>query len=296
MKHKYLKLIIFTLTCLLLFTNHNKRSIYDPSFVTVTKSIYNNESYTTISMNRKDKRIKAKYFTASSNGKSVYQRYLEWSKGKNVILLTSAGYIDRYNERIPEGLTIDDGKLINRSIEKGKFDALVIIYPSQGGGGIVVSNLIDGNLNATCNNYNRSFNLRNNQDDFEDFIECANNESFTVFQTHLLVYKNELKLFNNSSNTKQERRFLAVGTTNDGNTIHAITQHPIETTLKEGAQKVFNFLKDKKGFKDIVFMINLDTGRQDVFRFFDKNGNKRDDIIGSEDPSKAINLLVYYFE
>ena len=157
----------------LVFTNFSYKIIYDPALVTITKSTYNNETFHSINMNRKGQRIKVKYFNGTNQGKTVYQRYAEWSKGKNIILFSSAGYVSSLDNNITEGLTIDEGRLVNRSIEKNKFDALVIIYPPQGGGGIVVSNLTDGNLNATCKSVYTTFDLRKKSDEGVPLTETS---------------------------------------------------------------------------------------------------------------------------
>ena len=55
-------------------------------------------------------------------------------------------------------------------------------------------------------------------------------------------------------------------------------------------------MKDFKDMQDVTFMINLDTGYQDVFQLYDKNGNERTDIAGQRDLGVAVNLLTYYFQ
>ena len=46
----------------------------------------------------------------------------------------------------------------------------------------------------------------------------------------------------------------------------------------------------------IEFMVNLDTGYQDVFKLYDTNGSEKNDIKGTEPLTSAVNLLVYYYE
>jgi hypothetical protein len=278
------------LTCLSYFIICGFTINYDPSLVEITKAKFENEDYVMVSMSRKGEKVKAKYFTSAYNGDDVYTRYLKWSKGKNIILLSSAGYINNDNQAIPDGLTIDDGNIINNV--KQSFDGLVIVYPT---GGIAVSNLKEGNLFIKCNSGDKTLNL-NNSLDISSFKSCAQEQKLTVFQTHLLVYKDQLKFGNNYSTKNQERRFLAVGKDKNDNMVHVLVHHPLETTLKEGAVKVFNFLKDFKEMKQIIFMINLDTGRQNVFKLYDKSGNERFDIKGQTPITQAVNLLVYYFE
>ena len=270
---------------------------YDPNLVEVTTSVYNNDKFIMINMKRDGQRVKAKYFAAKgANGDNVYKRFTEWSKNKNIILLTGAAYFTTtsYDNAVPVGLTIDNGVLVNENLPVNRMDGLVIVYAT---GGIACSNISDGNLliKGNCNPTSKVMDIRNAWDR-KDFINCAKEQSATVFQQHLLVYKDQLKIAVNSNQNKRERRFLAVGTDENGVTVHTIVHYPTFTTLMDGAQKVYQFLKSYKGMKEVIFMINLDTGNQDVFRIYDKSGNIRTDIKGPVDPEKAVNLLVYYYE
>lgn len=270
---------------------------YDPNYVEVTTSVYNNEKFIMVNMKREGEKVKAKYFAAkSSNGDNVFKRFTEWSKNKNIILLTGAAYFTgtNYDDAVPFGLTIDDGKLVNENMPPKGFDGLAIVYAT---GGIACSNISDGNLliKGKCNPNNKTMDVRNAWDR-KEFINCAKEQSATVFQQHLLVYKDELKISTNSSSEKRERRFLAVGKDESGKMVHTIVHYPTYTTLLNGAQKVYKFLKEYKEMKEIIFMINLDTGYQDVFRIYDKTGKIRTDIKGPVEPEKAVNLLVYYYE
>ena len=49
------------------------------------------------------------------------------------------------------------------------------------------------------------------------------------------------------------------------------------------------------GYK-VYGILNLDTGCQNVFQYFDSNGKKDQIIKGSTPLDDARNLLVYYFE
>jgi len=295
MKKYYL--IIFCITCLAFISFENKVAGYDPNYVEVTTSVYNNEKFIMINMKRDGEKVKAKYFAAKdASGNNVYKRFSEWSKNKNIILLTGAAYFtgSSYADAVPFGLTIDDGKLVNENMPEKGFDGLAIVYAT---GGIACSNINDGNLliKGNCNPTNKTLDVRKIWDR-KEFINCAKEQNATVFQQHLLVYKDVLKVFYNPKDEPRERRFLAVGKDENGKMVHTIVHYPTYTTLLDGAKKVNNFLKDYKGMKEIIFMINLDTGAQDVFRIYDKNGKARTDVKGPVDPEKAANLLVYYYE
>lgn len=270
---------------------------YDDDYVQISTVKYQGHKYNVIYMDRggSGNRIKAKYFAAKdpSYGTSVPKRYSNWSDNKNIICVTSGTYMDSYSsDAKPVGLTVDNGIVVNSSI--ADFDGLVIVYAT---GGVVATNLEDANLKVQGGEISGiKLDLKNNSYHKTKFLEwCKDNEA-TVFQTHLLAYKNKIKVSAyNSSSDSRERRFLAVGTDDDGNVIHCIVHSPEYTTLYEGTKRVLNFLNSFKEM-NVIFMINLDTGAQDVFELYDKFGNIKPEIKGSKDISTAVNLLVYYYE
>ena len=292
------KLLLFTTLLVIIITtpsfNIPKLVSYDTKYVEVSTAIWNNEKYIMVSMNRDGDRIKAKYFAAKDySGASVYQRFNNWSLGKSLVLVSSGTYMnDSYQ---PVGLTIDNGIIVNRTLSN-EFDGLVIVYAT---GGVVVSNIADGNLSIKCEGVDRKYDIRKALDR-ENFMECAQKVEATVFQTHLLAFKNELKIYPSPGcklpPCERERRFLAVCKDDDGIVYHIIVHSPTPSTLYDGSRKVFKFLREYKDMKEVVFMINLDTGYQDVFQLYDDKGNIRNDIRGMKDLSVAVNLLVYYYQ
>ena len=295
---KLLVILITVSSSLLLSFMTFFKSSYDPEYVKIGAQNYNGEKFVYVSMTRSGERIKAKYFAAKDEyGRSVYSRFSEWSKNKNVVLLCAAAYYTENTntgEKLPSGLTIDNGKLVNKEISD-RGSALVIVYAT---GGIAVSNLKEKNLNMTCDGASKTFNLKDSWDR-NQFISCAEKQSATVFQQHLLVYRNQLNDFSGANQFKtaiKERRFLAVGKDANGVLKHIIIDYPTQTTLITGAEKVLNFLKDAYDMKEVIYMVNMDPGAQNVFKLYDKNGNIRNDIQGTVDPKDAVNLLVYYFE
>jgi len=285
--------IILTLPSLLLAQANT--NCYGKDYVEVSNVTYKGDNYSIVYMLRSGDRIRAKYFAAKSNsGDTVYERYRKWNNANQGIVLVSSGtyWNDDY---IPDGLTIDNGVIVNNTIMKGKMDALTIVYAT---GGIVVSNLKDGNLKLSGGGVrsNREFDLRGNSKDLYDFINWAKKVEATVFQTHLLAYDNNLKISSYDSNPKErERRFLAVGKNEDGDIIHLIVHRPKYASLYDSARKTKDFLND---FVDmnVIFMINLDTGNQDVFELRNWNCSVNKSIKGKKPLDKAANLLVYYFK
>ena len=295
--------IIGSGTLKLLSISNYSVQCYDPNFVELSTSTYKNEEYVVIMMNKAGQRIKAKYFAAPDNGKSVYKRYTDWSaRIKNIILVSSGTYMDEcYNEETakPVGLTIDNGIPVNETLIKNKMDALAIVYAAGGsGGGIVVTNLADGDLTLKGNGIDekRKFNLRRSADDLDDFLEWAKSQEATVFQTHLLVYKNALKISATNSNTaKRERRFLASGKDGDGQSFNIILNSPASSSLYESSKKALEFLNKFKEI-NVSYMINLDTGCQNVIELRNSNCSVNKAVSGTQTINSAVNLLAFYFQ
>jgi hypothetical protein len=288
---------ILTLSFIILSFNNSKLTsmFYENDYVEISTVTYKNEKYSSVLLSRKDDRVKAKYFAAKDEyGNNVYSRFEKWKlKNPNTILLSSGTYYDGYSgSEKPVGLTIDNGELVNETLENDKMDALVIVYAT---GGIVATNLKDGDL-AVGSNPNRKYNLRGNAWDKQEFMDWAKENDATVFQTHLLVYKNVLKVGSNSSQTQRERRFLAVGKDDEGNYKHIIVNCKNQTlTLYQGAKNALDYLNNFENIT-VTFLVNLDTGSQDVYQLFNKDGSINNNIKGTSDPKQAKNLLVYYYE
>ncbi|MFZ9942084.1 MAG: hypothetical protein ACO3O0_00595 [Bacteroidia bacterium] len=290
------KIIVFVVCLASITISFAPSDIYDPSYVTFSKVKQENGNYYLLYMNRtgSGNKIKVKYFSAKdpNTGETVASRYKKWRKGKNIIGYSSAGYmVSNGYEYTPDGFNVDNGTLVNTTMETAKFDALVVVYAT---GGVVATNLKDGDL--TLGDFpNRKFDLRKKPIDKATFEKWCETNNATVFQTHLLAYKDVMRISSyNSSNVTAQRRFLAVGY-ESGDTYHAIVQIPGQTTLYEGSKRAFDFLKKYKGM-EIVFLINLDTGMQDVCQVYKADGSTNNAMVGTEDINSAVNLLVYYYE
>jgi hypothetical protein len=269
---------------------------FDTKYVQVSNSQVGNYTIGMMKLNRKDNHVKVKYFATTENGVSVANRYKQWAQGKNIILYSSGTYFG--GNYIPVGICIDNGNIVNNEVIQSGFDALAIVYQT---GGIAVSDLKQGNLNIVSNGQSMTVNVRNGLD-AQKFKSWAQTNSATVFQTHLLCYNNELKTYpSNDANALKSasRRFLAVCQDKQGALQHVILNIKEQVTVYEGSKAIRDYLLHPSSvFNKIFFMINLDTGMQDVFESYDGNG-KRDTrkYFGGTSPlSDARNLLVYYYE
>jgi hypothetical protein len=263
--------------------------------VSYDHTTYRGDEFAAVYMSKKNGRIKAKYFAAEGSGGSVYNRYQQWSRGRDIIAVTSGTYMDEceaYKNPKPVGLTVDNGLLVNRSYEP-KLGGLIIV---QATGGIATSKIKDGDLEVVCGyGGKKRFNIESSWDR-SAFIDCAEDIAATVFQAHLLVWKDKLNVSRADPN-KRERRFLAVGYdwSEPRNIVYTLVHLPDYITLYDGTVKARDIVMDYYRMKEMVFLINLDTGCQDIFRIYDRNGREMD-MKGEQPLSQAANLLVFYYE
>jgi len=293
-----IRILMFSILSVLITTTitaQGTTGCYDRDYVEVSNVEYKGENYSVIYMQRSGERVRAKYFAAKdAYGNSVNKRYNNWKNtNPGVILVSSGTYWN--GQGIPEGLTIDNGVMVNESLIRNKMDALTIVFAT---GGIVVSDLKEGNLRISGGGVNpkRKFDLRGNSQDLYDFKKWAKSQEATVFQTHLLVYGDELKISGyNSDKNPRERRFLAVGKNEDGDIIHMIIHRPDYATLYDSSKKTKEFLNNYAEM-EVIFMINIDVGFQDVLELKNWDCSTNKTIKGRIGMNKAVNLLVYYFK
>ena len=131
--------------------------------------------------------------------------------------------------------------------------------------------------------------------DYQKFLRWAEEVAATVFQTHLLAWKNKLDVGKYNSNaTAQERRFLAIGYDEFGNPVHCIVNKPKAESLYISAEKVLNFLS-KNEFIDVIALCNLDTGAQNVVQLYTPSGKVNTAVKSTYNLNSSRNLLVYYY-
>lgn len=286
--------------CLLfiLFCGFRKeRRDYDPSLATV--ETYGDMGIVKIS--RKGGRMKVKYFADQDQlMNSVNSRYNSWSQGKNVVAYTDGTYMTNCEYRLanPVGVCVDNGRIINKNIRMTDLDGLVIV---QATGGVVASDLKEGNLQIfPTTDAPFTVDIRNNVLQFNQFLRWSVSDVATVFQAHLLIYKNEFKIGSNAD-TRQanNRRFLAVCREGDNISYFIINNRSSSgITLYNATVDAWNYLNSR--VSQVVFMINLDTGCQNVFSVFSPTGAHYSNPLFSPDNpiamTNAENLLVFYYE
>jgi len=245
-------------------------------------------------ISRKGGRVKAKYFAHKQNGYHVHHRYTTWrvNDGKNIILKSSGTYATSWNNSdLPVGVTADNGVIVNRDYSS-KMDGLVIVYAT---GGIAVSNIEDGDLFLTS--LNKKVDITNYSDRAK-FLKWAEREDVTVFQTHLLAYKNKIEISKNYGSGRTARRqFLTLVKDENGEIFHVIFYlKDKEYSLYDGTTLVLEYLKHKK--YNTVAMLNLESGGAHILNTAgeatDCNGNN---LWGTSNNYDAMaNLFTYYIE
>jgi len=272
---------------------------YDKTLVEIKTLDVAKEPCGVIKLRRSGNHVKVKYFASNLvAGVTVSDRYKTWSYNKNIIAYSSGTYMNScVSEASPVGLCIDQGYIINENLAMDKLDGLMIVYAT---GGIVASNLKDGNLTIVDGTVRKTLDIRNNAYDKAEFLSWAKKMEATVFQTHLFVYGDKVILKDNSSQAPASRRFLAVCKLDNNDIVHYVINLPTPCAIRDGADKAYNYLKNMEDVKEITFMINLDTGCQDIFTLYDPAGQEFNSRHFQGDHrlplSKAANMLVYYYE
>jgi hypothetical protein len=235
-------------------------------------------------MNRSSKKVKAKYFAHKTYSQSVYERYEEWKSGRDVVMACSGAFTTKdYSKTV--GLTVDNGREVNRNIDNS-MDGLVIVYAT---GGIVVSDIDDGNL--FLGSLGKKIDPR---EDKMTLLRWAESEAATIFQTQLLIYKNQVRITRKGRTEDAHRRYLVLAYAPNGDLYHIVYHINHNEYLFDSARKVFNHLREDKDM-DVVAMINLDTGMYNILNVFDEYGSRDRNIGGDVRIEKATNLIAYEY-
>lgn len=285
-------LLLLQFSALICFGQDNRISLKSYTNIhdgkaSMYKVYFNNTYYGfSIWMNRKtNPSIKAKYFAYKYGSYSVYDRFNNWGNDKNIICLMSGAFTSDYYK--PIGLTIDDGNIVNRGINY-TMDGLVIVYNT---GGIAVSDLDEKNLYVNNLGY---LNVRNSYDK-ERFIDWAKNENATVFQTQLLIYKNKIKC--SYQNELRERRLLVLAEDSNGDILHVVfdIDKSNGVSLYHISEIILNYFKSTN--REIIAMLNLDTGMYNMFSVRSKSGKEFQTPKGTKNYEfkDVVNLVVYYY-
>lgn len=281
-----------------LFISFAALAQYDVNFVETSVTVFEGDKIGIIDMSKDQNHIKIKYFAGNYNGTSVYDRYLLWARSKKVIAYSSGTYMTLCDpsKATPVGICIDNGKLVNNTMTND-LDGFAIVYNT---GGIAVSNLKDKDLKVTGKDGKvLTLNLRDAYDK-NIFVNWAKENEATVFQSHLFYYKNDFFITPQKSSTKSpaSRRFLAAGYDENKILHNYILNIKAKCDLFPGTKKAVEFLKKVKEVNNLVFLINLDTGCQDVFQTNKADGSvdSRPEFKGEIPIEYATNLVAYYYE
>ncbi len=275
---------------------------FESSYAQGTKSFLDGK-YTTFSDNstgntiqffafsREQNTIKAKYFAQEAP-----KQFKAWKKQvkPNILMITVGAYSTSFNidERKPLGLTVDNGKTVNKKLEEDKLDALVVVY--NGGsqkGGIGIVNLETSPLKVNQGEVGEYW-VKDSFIDRQKAIGWAEKHGATLFQAHLLYDKNGICFpsaakFNGKTT---ERRYLAVAT-KGGVAYHIVADIPSNEHFNRGGEKVGEILTEK-GYK-VYGVINLDVGGYNLLQAYDDQENV---IRKTDHPiSSTTNLIIWYY-
>jgi hypothetical protein len=273
-------------------TTKSIKTGYDPSLVKIISNDYNGIDYCCVRMNRKDDRIKAKYFAHELNGQDIVQRYNQWKNTRKVVVACAGTYFLE-NTYIPDGLCVDGGTVINRAFSS-KMDGLVIVYAT---GGVVAVNAKLSKVNVIENGVSVSFDVKNEYQK-NLFLNWAKSVSATIFQTHLLAKDDVCLVAPNSSAQERERRFLVVSKGFNNNIYHSIVYTKTYITLRNFTLGILQYMKNAQQMKEVSFILNLDTGNQDWIQTFNSDGSLKPIESGSclRSDKFVRNILAYSYE
>lgn len=246
----------------------------------------------TVWIKRKSGKVKAKYFAYKDmrSDRSVYSKYNSWKHSKEIVLVCSGAYTAERkgdSRMVPTGLTVDNGKIVNRNY-RDDMDGLVIVYAT---GGIAVSDIEEGNL--SLKSIEKKVDVKKSEDR-TILISWAREEGATIFQTHLLAYRNTLRIDEKGRTERAERRMLALAIDKDGDVVHILFNIQEEVYLYDIARDILSYLQNKD--MNVVAMLNLDTGWYNILEVYDSDGDKYNRLQGDKPLTKATNLVAYYYE
>ncbi|WP_461043835.1 hypothetical protein [Spirosoma harenae] len=278
-----MKLIV----CILVFTFPIFNNIiygqsYFDGMFTVNSYTTNNHNYKLYDFSRENSVIKVKYFA-----QNAYRQYSDWKAGKQVLLVTSGAFSDKWeSDATPVGLCVDNGVVINRTPDDN-MDAMVVVYNNGGQEGKIA--VIDMDV-SPITLFGKRYWPRNYSSDRVEFLSIARQYGLTLFQTQLVYSVDRSSNFTNLYfGAKRERRFLAICRKN-GYTHNVIVDAPDDLELNLSAKYAKDVL-NYAGF-DVSYILNFDTGGKNILRVY--NGTYLRDLLVDSKITESTNLLVYY--
>lgn len=227
--------------------------------------------------------VKVAYF---ASGKA-YERYSDFAKNignKNCVLATTGGFTNAQHQ--PEGLTIDNGKMVN-AVLKPERHALVVVEKD---GNMRVMNLRQGFWLASIQ---RQVNPLSSLRDYSALISWAKANRATLFQTQLLAHKNQpLIELSKAPNQLRERRLLVMVSDANGTLHNVIFSVNVNKNLAIITEEIFDVMKARN--KKIEAILNFDVGSYNILRVMDVAGKEVAALRAPVSIYKATNLVVFY--
>lgn len=289
------QLILSISFILFMIVNACSQNYFEGKFKIRTTS-HRGYTYRIYDFSRENTVMKAKYFA-----NNAYSQYLQWKGNKDILLVTAGAFSDRWDaDAIPVGLCVDNGRIVNRTLNS-TWDGMTIIY--NGGsqiGGIAVVDLSQkpvSVLTSYPDGQRVTYNIKEYASDRSNFLSWGESNNVTLFQTMLVYSSDKSTNFNNLYyGNKRERRFLAI-CRKEGFVHHVIVDAPEPLELNLSASYAKTVLEND-GFS-VSYILNLDTGDKNIF--YNYNGSFLEDMKPYKGSSperatieNATNLLVYY--
>lgn len=229
--------------------------------------------------------VHARYFADRASS-----RFHQTRQNGRVLLAATGGFTNNYS--IPEGLSVEEGRLVNAVLMPDRH-GLVLVQPS---GGIRVLNLKRSRIDLPRRNGRGTQTIRNPLEsliDYSRLIQWCRRERATVFQTQLMAFSDTLLIDpGRASRETAERRMLALVRNRKDNSLHhVIFDIPTPQTLYDISAEILAILH-ARNFK-VEALLNLDTGGQNVLYVYDDRGVNIQPLVGTRPSQQATNLLLY---
>ena len=245
-----------------------------------------------VQMDRSSGKIRANYLPQAGNySTDLVERFVREAANKNVFLASVGAYsYSLSGTGKPVGLCIDDGELVNSDVD-AEMDALVIV---EAVGGVRVSNIDEGNLNVRMDDGTyRTINLKDAYDK-RLFVNWANGNGATVFQSHLLAYKGRnLVNAGRSNQLESNRRVLILTQDRNGTIYHSLLYTKYESfSLYDLTRNTLSLYSDQ----EVIAIVNLDAGACDYFETSDAVTDRNNQRIqGTSSVEQATNIIYYEY-
>ena len=224
--------------------------------------------------------IKASYLAHGRVG----NRYHAAAKAGGVVLVTTGGFTNA--QSLPEGLTIDAGRLVNAMIMHDRHGLVMVSNH-----GINVLNLREHGFQLPRGRL--IGNPLASLVDYSELLRWANQHQATLFQTQLLASGDALLIDpSRAKREERERRILALVRDLQTDELHHVIfniRRPYPLAI--AASDVFAFLKSRN--KRVEALLNLDVGSFDILEVYDERGRVIQEVKGPRPVANATNLLVY---